>query len=210
MEIFKRFINIEIGYQETFSLEDGEKLSEKYIASNIDDIIDGTAKIRFLIPAERLPPNPDGRNNLKSEFFSGFFEPLLIAIRDEYISDLKHTGKRDIFSIVKDKKTRSALDAFVSISQTIAETCNPIEDIFWDRIQFGMYDNNAVIRMGKIDSDREFYFYDGNIEETNKLFFWVDKACKSLDGCFAANLEIEKFRDMHESNQDDAFNNDKI
>ncbi len=209
MEIFTRFINIEIGHQKTFSLEDGQNLFDKHLRPNIDDIVAGKASVRFLVPVDRISPNHDGCNNLKAEFFAGLFEPLLIALRDKYMPELKHNAKRDRFCSVKGKKTVDAAQAFKDILQTTAESYDPLEEIFWDKVHFGLYDNDGSIKMGSINIDREFTLLGGSREEDNRLFFWVYKLCKALDGCFLAHLRMKNFRNNDDIGANNILDNAK-
>ena len=188
----KRFINIEIGHQKIFSFMDGQALAKKYIEPNMDDLVHGRAKIRFLVPASRPHPNSDGRNNLPADFYTGMVEPFLRELRDHHMPELKYTARRNRFSTVASDKVADPIKAFTQIMATNARTYDALETLFWERIQFGLIYEGGEIIMGAMDADREFYFSGKNEKDELNLFVWVYKLCKALEGSFTANLDIVK------------------
>ena len=189
MREFKRYINIEPPTKEKLTFDDGAALSEELISPNMDDLVNGSASIRFLVPAERKMPNHDGRNNLEASFFTGLVIPLLTELRDQHYPDLEQSVKRSKIRSVDTLETKDAIEAFRKIMSETSQSYDRIEDLFWDRLQLGFKYNSGEIKMGVMNTDREFTFPDSTQEEENRLFFWSYKLSKALSSGFVSNLQ---------------------
>lgn len=172
-------------------LQQGLELADRHVKPLTEQFVHGHIKIHLLVPEIRPVYDPAVKegSTIGPEFFSGLFEDLIRAERDEKFGTLKSdTARRQIRSVAgTEYKTHDIAVVLSDLFDTAWNIYGPLEQSLHGRLDIGLLHHDERVTMAECDDQRTMKEIE-NEDARQKLGGWTYKYYKALDGMFISNL----------------------